>query len=455
MMLFFTYLWAYLRFVVTLARNSYKRRKHKLFNNSFYLIMRKLFTILFVAAMSISASAQFAGTKFFDNWSIGVQAGAITSLEANYEVQSNKAFGLGAFWGGMRPSFGIEITKQLTPGFALSIQDHAVINWTDSRNVIDVNDIVLNGKVNFMNWLLGYKGHPRCFEIEGVVGVGTRMYLAHGAPYIGIEQPFVVGAKGGNPAVKGDEWKNFADDDAWSSNNRNNWIVKTGANFLFNLGQRRLFSLQISPAVVWDMDGFPKFHESGSRFQSKYGAFELTAGLNYHFRSSNDEHYMTLVKPYNQAEIDGLNSRINDLRDELNGKNNQIEDLENELNDLRNRKPEVIEKVVNAQKGLVTNVWFPLDKWVITASQVPNVEKIATYLKQYPNSKVDIKGYASKEGPIKRNQLLGVNRAEAVKKMLIEKYGINASRISASGHAVSEAFEILELNRVSICTIPE
>lgn len=89
----------------------------------------------------------------------------------------------------------------------------------------------------------------------------------------------------------------------------------------------------------------------------------------------------------------------------------------------------------------------------LPSSQVPSVERVASYLKNHKDSKVTIKGYASKDGPQDLNIKLANKRAEAVKDMLVKKYGISESRISASGNGISEMFSEAEWNRVSICTM--
>ncbi|MDQ9827279.1 OmpA family protein, partial [Acinetobacter baumannii] len=69
----------------------------------------------------------------------------------------------------------------------------------------------------------------------------------------------------------------------------------------------------------------------------------------------------------------------------------------------------------------------------IDASQTPNVERIATYLKNHKEATVSIKGYASPEGKAEINARIARQRAEAVKSMLVSRYKISSSRISAEG----------------------
>ena len=88
-------------------------------------------------------------------------------------------------------------------------------------------------------------------------------------------------------------------------------------------------------------------------------------------------------------------------------------------------------------------------------SQTPNVERIATYMKNHKNATVSIKGYASPEGNADVNARIAKQRAESVKNMLTNRYKIAANRITAEGQGVGNMFEEADWNRVSICTINE
>ena len=84
---------------------------------------------------------------------------------------------------------------------------------------------------------------------------------------------------------------------------------------------------------------------------------------------------------------------------------------------------------------------------------MPNVERIAAYLKNHPEATVVIKGYASRDGNRAFNERLAALRAESVKTMLIKRYHIDPSRIEASGAGIGDLFEEDSWNRVSVCTL--
>ena len=198
-------------------------------------------------------------------------------------------------------------------------------------------------------------------------------------------------------------------------------------------------------------------------FNANCAAWEITAGLKYHFKCSNGEHYFTKVRPYNQSEIDALNAQVNRLRGEadnnaaaLRKETQRANGLETELNECRNKAPQVVTNTIdNSKKILESVITFRQGRTTIESSQLPNVERIATYLRNHKEASVVIKGYASPEGSAEVNARIANQRAEAVKKMLVSKYRIAESRISAEGQGVGNMFDEPDWNRVSICTINE
>lgn len=75
-------------------------------------------------------------------------------------------------------------------------------------------------------------------------------------------------------------------------------------------------------------------------------------------------------------------------------------------------------------------------------------------MQNHPELKIQIKGYASPEGPHDNNMNLSVRRANAVKDMLVKKYGIDPNRITAEGCGETDKlFEVYEFNRVAMLYI--
>ncbi|HRN03633.1 MAG TPA: OmpA family protein [Muribaculaceae bacterium] len=198
--------------------------------------------------------------------------------------------------------------------------------------------------------------------------------------------------------------------------------------------------------------------QSTTYYDVNRAVFNLQAGVTYHFGPG-----FTCVKPFDQAEIDALNGQINELRGQLNDCNANAAAWEakangfaNELAACKNRKPEVVQ--VKEETNILNSVrlvFFRIGSSAITADQQPNVEMVASYLKNHKDAKVDIKGYASPDGSEEINIRLANARAQAVKDALINKYKINANRISAQGEGIGNMFSEESWNRVSVCTIED
>ena len=380
--------------------------------------MKKIIASLVMCMAVVAANAQQAveGNKFTDNWSAGFNIGGTTPLTHS------------AFFNNMRAVLGFDLNKQLTPVVGFGLEAMGSFNTTGSKTAFDNTNVMLLNNLNLNNLFWGYKGTPRFFEVETVAGLGWLHYYEAG------------------------------DGDA------NSLSSKLGLNFNFNLGEEKAWTLAFKPALVYDMSANGTDNVC---FNANRAAWEFTAGLKYHFNSSNGKRYFTPVKPYNQTEVDALNGKINDMRQEadkneaalktaLNDANQKANSLEQALNDCKGQGPKVItETITNNKKTLESVVTFRQGGTSVESSQVPNVDRIATYLKNHKDATVSIKGYASPEGNADVNARIAKQRAESVKNMLTNKYKIAASRINAEGQGVGNMFEEADWNRVSICTIHE
>ncbi|WP_338592115.1 OmpA family protein [Shewanella khirikhana] len=80
---------------------------------------------------------------------------------------------------------------------------------------------------------------------------------------------------------------------------------------------------------------------------------------------------------------------------------------------------------------------FANNSSVIHSSSYDSVEKLAGYMNQHPGSTVEIGGHASNVGNPDYNMKLSEKRANAAAKLLVEKYGISADRVTAKGYGIT------------------
>lgn len=375
----------------------------------------KKFIAVIVACLTCSgiyAQRAYEGANLGDNWSIGIHAGVTTPLTHS------------AFFPNMRATWGLGIGKQLTPFFGMGVEAMTSINTTASKTAFDNTNVSLLTSVNLSNLFAGYWGTPRLFEIETVAGLGWLHYAQNG------------------------------------DGDRNSISSKLGLNFNFNLGEAKAWTIGIKPALVYDLNACG---ERNVGFNANRAAWEITAGLKYHFRCSNGKHHISFAKLYDQAEVDALNEQVNNLRQtnvdqeaELTAANQRNAELEQQLADCKNQGPVIVtDTITSHKKTLESVVTFRQGGVSVVASQTPNVERIATYLKNHEKATVSIKGYASPEGKAEVNARIAQQCADAVKSLLVKRYKIAENRITAEGQGVGNMFEEPDWNRVSICTIHE
>lgn len=100
---------------------------------------------------------------------------------------------------------------------------------------------------------------------------------------------------------------------------------------------------------------------------------------------------------------------------------------------------EILLKELNAkqtQRGLLVtlgDVLFGVGKDQLTAGGMRNVQKLASYLQQYPDRQVMVEGHTDSTGSDSFNQALSERRAEAVKRALVGM-GVAAERIATRGY---------------------
>ena len=239
----------------------------------------------------------------------------------------------------------------------------------------------------------------------------------------------------------------------------NNWVSKMG------MTGARIFGSVDNLALWTHLDGMdPQYNFSGGTNYDYAPNRTYTVGIELNFGK-------TYAAPAPAVNVNALNGQINDLRaqladaqnaaadansrlaqlqGDLDAANRALANCKNDLNAAKNIAPKVVD---NSKQYMNILVHFPKSGTAITADQRANVERVAAYLKSHPEATCVIKGYASPEGKEEINVKLANGRAASVKDMLVKKYGIAANRIKADGQGISNMFDELSWNRVSICEI--
>ncbi|MFT6208186.1 MAG: OOP family OmpA-OmpF porin [Colwellia sp.] len=79
------------------------------------------------------------------------------------------------------------------------------------------------------------------------------------------------------------------------------------------------------------------------------------------------------------------------------------------------------------------NVIFENNSSLVKPAMIDDVQRLADFMKEYQNTSVVIEGHSSAKGSEKYNLMLSQKRADTIKNLLINKFSIDASRLSAKG----------------------
>lgn len=374
--------------------------------------MKKMILLSVFALGALTINAQTAVVEsggFWDNWSIGIQGGGTMKMSGT------------GFFKSARPAFGLTIGKQWTPILGIDVQGMGYVNTTNSSTMVDASDVSLIGRMNLMNLFAGYEGMPRPFEIETVTGLGWLHHYMNGV----------------------------GDTDDLSA--------RVGLNFNFNLGEDAAWTIGLKPAVVFNLTG--DYPSKKMALNRKHANMEILLGLTYHFADGDGNRHFAMVNTVDPMAFAAMNVEINDLREVLAAKDIELVGLadellvvQNQLNEARNKQVEASGKTIHILESVVA---FPFNQSDVQSSQMSSLEHVANYLKKNPDANITVNGYASPEGTEEYNLQLSQRRADAVKNLLVSKYGIEADRINAIGHGVGDIFSEPAWNRVGICTIDE
>lgn len=346
--------------------------------------MKKLFTLMAAGLLAVSASAQtVTESKTMDNFYIGINGGVATKATGH------------AWLKGLDPNAGIRIGRYFTPVFGLAVESNAYFSnkpWNSVGTTVRALNTSLLGTVNLNNWLAGYKGEPRVFEVSVLYGLGWGHVFGNSDKYVGANYKTGLG-------------QNIV--------RTNSLTSKAGLDLAFNLGEKKAWQVYVEPAVIWGLNGFGY---DATQYDVNKAFVQLNAGIVYKFKNSNGTHNFTIAQLRDQSEIDALNSTINDLRNELAKKPKEI-------------IKEVVKEVPATQEVKVENlvfVTFAQGKSVLTKDAKKALDVVAS------GKHVQIVGTASPEGSKEINDKLSQARADVVAEYLKTR-GVEVDEATGKG----------------------
>lgn len=145
-------------------------------------------------------------------------------------------------------------------------------------------------------------------------------------------------------------------------------------------------------------------------------------------------------------------SQLVDMRERVNNLKGENETLKRDLVEARNKKPEVI---VKKEGGFVPRlvVVFNIGKSNISKREYMNIEAMAKGIKANPEKVFTVTGYADKgTGSAEYNMKLSKKRAEAVRDLMVNEFGVPASQLKVDykGGVGNMFYDDAKLSRVAI-----
>lgn len=129
-----------------------------------------------------------------------------------------------------------------------------------------------------------------------------------------------------------------------------------------------------------------------------------------------------------QQQVDAINTRLEGVADTANAASSRADEAMARILDVENK---ISKNSYVVQETRV--VYFDFNRADLKDSAITSLVEVGRLLKDDPNTIVELWGHADSVGPPQYNLQLSRERAAAVVRYLVQKYGIATHRISGVG----------------------
>ena len=427
--------------------------------------MTKLFTFLIVSVLTITSLS----AADYTHWSVYIDGGA-SQFDGDVSQGYNQinpgadihwTAGLGVeytftpFWG-----LGVEYQYMPYSGHSNSTGQNYWANYGEFDFEGGSHQAHIFASLNLTNLLNVYRKNWR-FNVYANLGLGASFY--------NVSQSNIIPATGISPTITYTRTPNEIEDGR-------SLLVPMSLNFEYNISKPLAVGLNVHYRAT-NKDNYEG--EAYTRGVQNDNFLLGTASLRYKFASGKkDGHIRNITADkFRQEEtkereildkLDSLNNKVDALdsvvTNDLTPRMNEVERLLSDkpdadgdgVPDWRDREPntpagsfvnywgeslpyevlkatEFYEELAKMQEEEVDydmSVYFPFDKKILTKRSIDNIAKAAQKLKSNPLLKVELRGYADYPGSHNYNLRLSTSRGEVVKQELVNKHGIDPSRIT-------------------------
>jgi len=218
---------------------------------------------------------------------------------------------------------------------------------------------------------------------------------------------------------------------------------------LGNLGLGRHWALTEKWKLITELTAYHDFGESYKDFSGKFG-------LLYQFGSSTTA---TALAPAPAPKLDSDNDGVLDDNDKcpntvagvkvdasgcampMDSDNDGVLDSQDKCPNTPSSDKTDSDGCTlfeEAQESITLSVKFDNNSSKVNNPENEDLRRFADFMEKYPDVSAQIEGHSSAPGNAKYNLTLSEARAKATKQVLVDKYGIDASRLTAIGYGESQ-----------------
>lgn len=393
---------------------------------------------LLMAGTAVSVSAQEKEKYYSESWkdNIYISVGGGIQSTTNPDTKFGKAITplinvsvgkwINPIWGFRGQVYGWESKMKLVYPFES-------INGPETKRSENYVGINLDGMMNLTNLFCGYKP-GRVFELNFFIGPSMNIVKNFNNWHLVADETMVPDPTTGgaqiittiNPSKSG------------ATNHDTRCLIgaSLGLGAKFNINPKWAIDLeargQVTPAIL------------GAYSSAKTdGYIHINAGVSYTFGGKK------FISSGSKVDHSAINDELNKYRDELAQAQSDLADTKNAMANMQPVTKEVV--VIETKVAGPRAIFFKIGSAQIDDYGMVNVKLAAKILKENPDKKYKIAGYADKAtGSAKLNQQLSEKRAQAVYDALLNE-GVDKKQIELMGYGgTANMFDKDSLNRVVI-----
>lgn len=417
-------------------------------------MLKKVSKIAALFCLLAFAGSSFAQTEvpeypqygFWSNWGIGITG------SFNFQSDVNPMYGNDGYaWGsGFNAGLGVVLQKEVDRGMYVRLRYNyptlancdssiAKVDPVENGNPIVSNQIdmdkhsaltaeyVLSLNNSFHNWKPERRGNLYIFA-----GGGLAFSHNNGRVYAGDHNCGIMLDGGLGFSYKVCDWASLfieaeADGISYSHLFSENWNYHTdflcNLGLVFDLGVTSTDKELIAQRALLTKERFDALNEENDQLKKEVAE-----------EKANEKKL--------QGQIDELNNENNRIKRECLARAQRVSDSLNGI--LDNLKNDQL-----TYYAMPFSVLFDNDSYTVKSSEMTKIKAICQILKDNPDVNLTLAGFCDHTGSDAYNMKLSQKRAEAVKKIMVKKYGIDADRltIDAKGKSVSFGDLKYDINR--------